>query len=264
MIESAAERFLGQRSGVSGALLRFWWVVALGALVGIGLALSMVYHLPSFTPRDQPVHTSSARLFVTSSQGQYIRLSVPREVDLPGDEQATGQRNSAGGGPAVIQESPNVAPLLAAANLYPLLIESDQVAQQRERMFGQLPGTVQAQAFTAVSTPSRYSPAQIPVIDILATAGSPQNAVTLADATAKAFNRYIRLEQNRAGISEDERIIIQVLREPRDAFATGGASYGIPILVALAVIAAFGLLAVVLDQLVPRTARVSQLQSETS
>ena len=252
---------------MSAALVRFWWVVALGALVGIGLALSMVYHLPSFTPRDQPVYTSAARLFVTSSQGQYIRLSVPRAIDTGASDAgptSSGRVDSAGGGPAVIQESPNVQPLLAAANLYPLLIESDQVAQQRERMFGELPGTVQANAVTAVSTPSRYSAAQLPVIDILASAGSERNAVTLAKATATAFDRYIRLEQNRAGISQEERILIQVLQAPSGAFATGGASYGIPVLVTLAVMAAFGLLAVVLDQLFPPAVRVSQLRSETS
>ncbi len=254
---------------MSAALVRFWWVLVIGAVVGIGLALSMVYQLPSFTPREAPVYTSAARLFVTSSQGQYIRLSVPRTVDT-GSADDTGRADSAGsgggggGGPAVIQESPNVQPLLAAANLYPLLIESDQVALQREKMFGELPGVVQANAVTAVSTPSRYSAAQLPVIDILASAGSEGDSIRLAEATATAFDRYIRLEQTRAGIKQDERILIQVLEAPRNAFATGGASYGIPVLVTLAIIAAFGLLAVVLDQLFPPTVRVSQLQSETS
>jgi hypothetical protein len=265
MIESAADRLRGHGS-VSAAVLRFWWVVAIGAVVGIGLALSMVYQLPSFTPRDQPVYTSAARLFVTSTQGQYIRLSVPRAIDTGASDDAgpAGRVDSAGSGPAVIQESPNVQPLLAAANLYPLLIESDQVAQQRDKMFGPLSGTVQANAVTAVSTPSRYAAAQLPVIDILASAGSERDAVTLAEATATAFDRYIRLEQNRAGISQEERILIQVLQAPSGAFATGGASYGIPVLVTLAVMAAFGLLAVVLDQLFPPAVRVSQLRSETS
>lgn len=252
---------------MSAAVLRFWWVVAIGAVVGIGLALSMVYQLPSFTPRDQPVYTSAARLFVTSSQGQYIRLSVPRAIETGASDDgpaSSGRADSAGSGPAVIQESPNVQPLLAAANLYPLLIESDQVAQQREKMFGPLSGTVQANAVTAVSTPSRYAAAQLPVIDVLASAGSERDAVTLAEATATAFDRYIRLEQNRAGISQEERILIQVLQAPSGAFATGGASYGIPVLVTLAVMAAFGLLAVVLDQLFPPAVRVSQLRSETS
>ena len=253
---------------MSAALLRFWWVVALGGVAGVGLALWMVFELPSFTPRDQPVYTSGARLYVTSSQGQYIRLSVPRAVDTGTSDTGTGttgtRPDSAGSGPAVLNEPPNVQPLLNAANLYPLLIESDQVARQRERMFGSLPGTVQSNAYSAVSTPQRYSPAQIPVIDIYATSGTADQAITLAKATAAAFTRYIRLEQDRAGIAPEERILIQELQAPRTAYPSGGPSYGIPMLVALAVVAAFGLLAVVLDQLFPQAVRMQQLQSETS
>ena len=265
MIESAAER-LGGHGTMSAALVRFWWVVAIGTVVGIGLALSMIYHLPGFTPRDQPVYTSAARLFVTSSQGQYIRLSVPRAIEeSSGDSrQSSGRDDSAGGGPLIVPDSPDVQPLLAAANLFPALIESDQVADLRNRMFGELPGTVQANAVTAVSTPSRYAAAQLPLIDVLASAGSEPDAVTLAESTAVAFNRYIRQQQDRAGITDDERILIQVLQAPRGAFVTGGASYGVPMLVTLVVIAAFGLLAVVLDQLFPPAVRVSELRSETS
>ena len=48
-------------------------------------------------------------------------------------------------------------------------------------------------------------------------------------------------------------------RSGGDSFATGGPSYGIPILVALAVFAAFGMIAVLLDQLVQRGVRAPTL-----
>lgn len=243
---------------MSAALLRFWWVVALGVAAGVGLAAWMLYELPSLTAREKPTYTSSAQVFVTSSEGQYIRLSVPRTVEGGTTEE---RGSEGGGGPAVLNMPPNVQPLLAATNLYPLLIESDAVAQLREKMFGQLPGTVQANAVSAVSTPQRYAPAQIPVIDIFATAASAQQAIKLAEATADAFKRWVRVEQDRAGLTPAERILIQDLRAPREAFAIGGPSYGIPTLVFLAVIAAFAMLAVVLDQLLPRGARAAQLQS---
>jgi len=250
---------------VSAALLRFWWVVAIGVVAGIALAVTMIYEVPSFTPREPPEYTATARLFVTSSEGQYIRLSVPRTVD-PGDAttEAGSGASGAGGGPTVLNVPPNVQPLLQAANLYPLLIESDVVASVREDMFGPLPGTVRANAFSAVSTPQRYSPALIPVIDIFATSGTPRQAIELAEATADAFTRWVRREQNRAGLKPEERILIQELRAPRDAFPIGGASYGIPTLVALAVMAAFGMLAVVLDQIFPRRASAPVWESGTS
>lgn len=248
---------------MSAALLRFWWIVGVGVFVGGALAIWMLYEIPGFTPREQPLYTATSRLFVTSSEGQYIRLSVPREVD---SSSSTGGAagSEGGGGPTVLNVPPNVTPLLAATNLYPLLIESDAVAALREKMFGPLSGTVRANAYSAVSTPTRYSPAQIPVIDISATSGTKKQAIELGEATAAAFRRWVRMEQDRAGLTAEERILIQELRAPRDAIALGGPSFGIPTLVALAVISAFGLLAVVLDQLFPRAVRASRLQSETT
>jgi hypothetical protein len=246
---------------MSGALIRFWWMVALGVVVGLFVSLWMVYELPGFTPREQPVYTANARLFVTSSEGQYVRISVPRTVET---DSADGTGRGGGGGPLVVNDSPNVQPLLAAANMFPLLIESDEVAQLRERMFGPIPGDVVANAYSAVSTPQRYSPAQIPVIDIFATSPTTKQAISLAETTADAFKRWIRLEQDRAGVAPEARILIKQLRAPTVAYPSGGPSYGIPILAALAIMAAFGMIAVVIDQLFPRDSTSRQLQSETS
>ncbi len=247
---------------MSAALLRFWWLVALGVVIGGFLAAWMVYELPGLTPRDKQTWTAAARLLVTSSEGQYIRISVPRTVETasgtPDEGRGSGAAAGRGSsGALVVADTPNVQPLLAAANLYPLLIESDDVAKLRTKMFGNLPGAVTANAFSAVSTPVRFSPAQLPVIDIYATSDTGRDAVALAEATAKAFKQWISTEQDRAGIAPKERILIQQLQAPGRTFPTGGPAYGIPLLVAIAVIAAFCMLALLLDQLVPRRARAS-------
>ena len=249
---------------MSATLLRFWWVVAMGIVIGVGLATWMVYEIPGFQPREQPVYTAPARLFVTSAEGQYLRVSVPRVAETGGSTGSGGAAGAsgAGGGPVVLNQPPNVQPLLAAANLYPLLIESDNVARLRQQMFGPIPGTVQASAYSAVSTPSRYAPAQIPVIDVFATSPTRKQAIALADATVVAFKVWIKKQQSRARLDPEERVLIQELRAPRVTIPSGGPSYGIPILVALAVVAAFGMLAFVLDQLVPRGAQVPQLQPQ--
>jgi len=240
---------------MTAAIVRFWWVVTLGAVLGVLLAAWMLYDLPSLEARDRQVWTANARLFVTSSEGQYIRVSVPRSIEQ-GTPASTAEGGAAarGGGAVVTTEPPNVQPLLTAANLYPLLIESDDVARLRTKLYGKLQGTVIANAFTAVSTPTRFLPAQLPVIDIFATSSTPSQAVTLADATAKTFTRFIRTEQDRAGLSTKERIQIKQLKAPGQTMASGGPSYGLPLLVALAVAAAFCILAVLLDQLLPRRA----------
>jgi hypothetical protein len=182
---------------------------------------------------------------------------VPRQVETPG---------GSGGGEGslvVVDEMPNVQPLLAATNVYPLIIESDEVARLREEKFGALPGEVLATAYTAVSTPTRFLPAQLPIIDIVATSAAPREAITLAQATADTFEVWVRRAQNEAGVAPKERILIEQLRAPGDVFPSGGPSYGLPILAALAVAAAFAILAVVLDQLFPRDATARRLQSET-
>jgi hypothetical protein len=73
--------------------------------------------------------------------------------------------------------------------------------------------------------------------------------VALAIATSKAFKQWIQLEQAKTKLKPRDRIIIQELRVPTGAVSTGGPSFGIPVLVALAVLAGFGLLAVALDRL---------------
>jgi len=242
---------------MSAALVRFWWIVVLGVFLGVTVGAWIVYSLPSFAPREAQVYSAAARLFVTSAEGQYVRLSVPRAVETP-----SGTRESEAS-LVVVNETPNVQPLLAAANLYPLLIESDEVASLREEKFGVLPGEVIATAYTAVSTPTRFLPAQLPIIDIVATSSSPREAMTLAQATADTFELWISRAQNRAGVAAKDRILIEQLRAPRAAFPSGGPSYGLPILAAIAVASAFVILALVLDQLFPRDATARRLQSET-
>ncbi len=230
---------------MSAALRRFKWVVGLGAFMGIVVAAWMVYELPSFTPREAPQYSAAARLFVTSAEGQYVRLSVPRTVETPnaGGEGATGS--------VVVNQAPNVEPLLAAANLYPLIIESDEVAQLRQKKYGNLAGEVFASAYTSVSTPTRFLPAQLPIIDVVATSGSARNSIALAQATAATFKVWIQRSQNRAGVAQRDRIVINQLRAPREAVVSGGPSWGLPILAAIAVASAFAILAIVLDQLIP-------------
>ncbi len=234
-------------SPVLAALKRYWWLLAVGGVVGLLVAVSMVYTIPGLEPREGRTYTAQSRLLVTSPEGQYVRVSIPREIEGSGGSDGQGS----GGGPAVTQVPPNVAPLLAAANLYPTIIVSDDVRTLRTKMFGQLPGNVTANAFSAVSTPQRFSPAQLPVIDIFATSGTPKQAITLANATSDAFVRWIRAEQNRSGVNPNERILIREILVPQFAFPSPGPSWGVPMLVALALVAAFGFLAVVLDRLNP-------------
>ena len=92
---------------------------------------------------------------------------------------------------------PDYEPLLQAANVTRCSIESDEVpssarsssASSRHGLRKRVRRRQHAQ---------RFAPAQIPVIDIFATADSGRNAITLADKTAEAFQKYIVQQQDRA------------------------------------------------------------------
>jgi hypothetical protein len=69
----------------------------------------------------------------------------------------------------------------------------------------------------------------------------------------------VELEQVRTGVQPRERILIQEIRVPTSAVSSGRPSFAIPVLAALAVLAGFGMLALVLDRvLVPTAVRTSE------
>ena len=237
-------------SGYGPALRRFWWLIALGAIVAMALAVIMVYSVsgipPKFTARDQPVYTAEVRMFVTSGEAPYLRTSVPRFTDVPIGADGTSAPLQQ------VQDPPDTRTLVAATNVYPLLIESDAVAALRTKMFGALEGEIVAQAIFAAATAARYQPSEIPVIELFATSDSPKGAIALAGATSKAFRAWMAREQGKAKIAPKQRILIQELEAPTDAIATGGAGIGLPILAMLAVLSAFAAGAIMLDRLFPR------------
>ena len=237
-------------SSYGPALRRFWWVVAIGAFVAALIAFLMVYTVDDgkLAKREKPVYTAVARLFVTSGEAPYLRTSVPRYTDVP---IGTSETQTTSRPLTQVLDSPDTRTLVAATNVYPLLIESDDVARLREDLYGQLPGTVTAQAIFSGATATRYQPSEIPVIELFATSDNPRDSIALAAATSKSFRTWMTREQNRAGIDVKQRILIQELEAPTDAVASGGGGIGLPVLAMLAILTAFGAGAIMLDRLYP-------------
>lgn len=238
-------------SNYGPALRRFWWVLAIGAFVAAAIAFLMVYTFQDgkLVKREQPVYTAVARLFVTSGEAPYLRTTVPRYTDVPigtGGSQTTSRPLTQ------VLDAPDTKTLVAATNVYPLLIESDDVAKLRSDLYGDLPGTVAAQAIFSGATATRYQASEIPVIELFATAGKPGDAIALASATSKTFRQWMSREQNKAGIDVKQRILIQELEAPTEAVPTGGGGIALPVLAMLAILTAFGAGAIMLDRLYPR------------
>ncbi|MCC6222822.1 MAG: hypothetical protein IT201_04955 [Thermoleophilia bacterium] len=228
----------------AGRLGRHWWILLVGVAAGVGVGI-----VTSHAKREPIDYTASARVLVTSAEEPYLRVSVTSTSTRPagsGDDQAT----------EVITDTnpPDTRTLVSAANLYPILIESDPVREERERLFGSTPGTVEARTLYSVQTPNRFEASSIPVIEIRGTARSGADAVALADETVAAFRAWIEARQDQADVKRDQRILIEPLQAAQVVSTTGGPVYGIPALLGIAVFLAFGALAVTLDSLRRRPA----------
>jgi hypothetical protein len=232
------------------ALRRYWWLLLVGVGVAALAALAAVYRIdfgsvpPRLEKRAQVTYTASARLLVTSAEAPYFRTTVPRTTEGPaGDGSETNE--------TTFRSAPDLGTLISTANLYPVLIESDEVQRIRQEMAGVLPGSVTARAIYAVSSANRFELSQVPVVEIYASAGTYSGAVDLAGATVNAFKTYIDRSQDAASLDGDERILLQDLQSPEGAIATGGSSLSLSLMLFVVVSAAFAALAIVLDRLFP-------------
>jgi hypothetical protein len=234
-------------------LRRFWWLVGAGVAVAAYVALSSAYSVqlfpPKLTSKATVTYTSSSRLLVTSQQQSHLRyqFSIYGEVPLRNEEgELTGETETT----LVNTSAPDLNTLVRAANLFPLLIESDQVAEHREREFGPLDGVVNAQGIYSFATGTRFELSEIPVIQLVSIASTPEAAVELADKTAKAFVGWMREEQAADEIPPQDRIVVQQLAEPKGATASSDTSRTMPMLIFLVLVSAFVVLAILLDRLI--------------
>jgi hypothetical protein len=244
------------------SLLRFWWVLVIGLVFAQVAAIVAVYKVdlssfpPSLNERSAPRYSAQGRLLVTDENSPHLRVSVTRTI-----QPATAEGNEDARAPIQVTQAPDYATLVERANVFPLFIESDPVAEVRRRMFGPLPGQLRAQAVYAVSTPSRFTPSRVPVIQLIGVSDTPKGAINLVKHTSTAFIRWMRDEQNAAGLNARERITVERLQTPRSAVAFGGASSTLPVLVFGVVLMAFVALAIFFDRIFPRAQAVAATES---
>ena len=165
-------------SATAGALLRFWWLVVAGIAAGVFVAV-LVYSLES-----EAKHTATTRVFVSSPSAPYLRT---QQSQSPAPRVRT-IRNATGGTRTVQQpssassEAPDTQTLVNAANLYPLLIESDRIKAIRESQAGTIPGTVKANALnSSTNTFGVFRPSTLPVDEVKATSRTAANASRARD-----------------------------------------------------------------------------------
>jgi hypothetical protein len=250
------------------ALRRFWWVLVIGLVIALLAGLSARFSVSLFPPglqeKEEVTYSASSRILISSAQSPYFRsqtttfVEQPNRADEGTGEETAGEEPSADGASATsvpFVTAPDLNTLARVANLYPLIIESDQVAEFRRQQYGDLPGSVSATGIYSVATANRVELSEIPVIQLVSVAGTPEDAVALADKTAKAFIGWLEQEQKASEIRPEDRIVVEQLIVPRGALASAGPSTTLPVLVFIVVFAAFCVLAILLDRLVPSRPR---------
>jgi hypothetical protein len=212
---------------------RYWWLLVIGVVVGEFVALI------GARAKSVPVTwTAEATVLVTSSDATYYRTD-PLSVTANGP--STDSSNRA---------------LVDAANLYPLLIQSDRIVTLREQLFGHTAGEVQAKAIFSADTSTGFRASSIPVIQVDTASPTRSDALKLADQTVATFGRYIQGQQQAAKVAPRERVRIQPLTAAHVIDTNGGTSYGLAAILGLAILIAFGGLAFMLDSVAGR-ARVA-------
>ena len=195
---------------------------------------------PKLTARTPPSYSAKAILMLTSKEQPLVRVGVttvtPREGPLP---------------PDVETSDPGLDTLVEAANLLPLAIQSDAVANLRRENVGSLPGTVTAQALYAHETVGGgIEPSDVPAIEIEADSPTSTDAAQLARGTITAFGEWLRTQQDEAKVPESQRIFFVQLNAPT-VTKNSKNPYGLAVLVGAAVLAGFALLIVALHRLFP-------------
>jgi len=222
------------------ALTRYWWLVLAGLVLAVAAAV-LVYK-----EEAKPKHTATTNLFVNSSGAPYLRTQQGAQ---PNTRTKTG--NSA------TKATPDTNTLVNAANTYPLLIQSDKIAQVRQQHYGAIEGTVTANALNATTnTYGVYRPSPLPIIQVKATAKTASGAEQLVDATVGAFQLWMRQQQRQHRIPPSERISVQQLSSPT-VTTINARSKGLPLFIGALVLLAFCGLAVIADNRRPDAAAAS-------
>lgn len=135
------------------------------------------------------------------------------------------------------------------ADLYARLANSDAV-QRRILPDGIEPPTV----VTAAPVVSNIgNQGLLPMLIITGRSTMPQRAIGLTRAASAAFQSYLAERQAKAGIPDDQRVVISVLNLPKKAIVATPHKKTTPLMVFLAVLAAAVGLALILENLRPRS-----------
>lgn len=264
MTTGAEEKDQHSMSEYVGACRRFWWVILIGVVVALAAGYEVAKH------HKAPTYSATLKMIVDSRSRPFLRTGVTSVTAQPARTQVikvpvktktgattyTTRLITIPQSPTVASQAPDTQTLVAAANLYPSLIESDAVASVRDKLFGQTHGTVTAVAEFSTNAPSgKFVASSFPLIDITAQSVGPRAAKKLTWDTFVAFKHWLVANQTATAVPPAERIQVRPLVAAKTTTRTAHTHVGVAVVVLLAILAAVVFFAIVLDKLVPRRVR---------
>jgi len=247
------------------ALLRFWWLVLAGLILGV---IAGFLTLQAKTNKE---YVATSQIFVNAPSGPFLRTTdvvVTRQNPRP---RVVRTARGTGNGPTtsvqlvrsppvVVSEAPNTETLVNAANLYPLLIESDEVAAIKP-----IPDSCAIEStgvFASTNTFGVFKASPVPVVSIRATCDEEADAIPATADRVTGFKTWVIMEQNRDKIPLKQRLLVQRLKVPTDTHTIGGPSAGLPVFVGVCVFLLFCGIAILLDRPRPEKEKTAKPEKQ--
>jgi hypothetical protein len=220
-------------------LWRFRVLVVTGVLLGLALATLSVVKLgpDGITYRQSELWSATTRVGVTQKGFPWGRLFAQD----PSDEETSLEKPPQADIPVA---DPNRLNNLAV--LYSDLAMGDQVRRVMRRE-GPIRGEL-------IATPLVRGDNRImlPLIDLTAITKSRESAIQLSLRVARAFDTYMREEQQANKVPASDRVIVQQVMRPREAEIYRPRSRTLPLVIFVAMMGATAGLAFVLENARPR------------
>ena len=222
---------------------RFRVLIAVGFAVALLLAfLSYVRVSPAgISYRQQEQWESLSEVFVTSQGFPWGSLSDAAGANA--------------GEPTAGRSAPDAGRLSSLAGLYVQLATTDAVLKQMAKT-GPVHGMIRA--FPVFPNNNSDDP-PLPLITLSATAKSSTAAKKLGIRYLASFKTFIAERQRKAGIAEDDRVRLEVVRQPAPGELLVGRKKTRPILIFVTVMMAMFGLAFILENARPRVRAIGSV-----
>jgi hypothetical protein len=193
-------------------------IVAIGAVLGIVLAILAAYHIPSMERRGKETWMSQSDIFVTQSGFPWGRVTLPGSEVVAGTDGATSDSSAKFADPTRFS---------ALAMLYSVMADSDRVRELLPRRLR--PGQLEATAVDATGNGTSF----LPIIRITTRASTAGGAKTLNKEALKGMETLLTGEQESNGIPASDRVQLSTLNRPSDPVLEVGRSWTASILALL-------------------------------